>query len=101
MNEVIEITRENYKNYKWDEYVKYVYRGLPIICDHEWDAGVYMLWLELPRQLYAVLEEKNIPYEHGFECGYMMTGGKPDFASHVEEILDYIDKYYEYFEPYI
>lgn len=97
----IEITRENYKNCNWDEGIKYEYRGFRFECDHEWDAGTYMVWLSLPEKLPNGLKYKfsnndgDVPYKHQFDAGYM--NDRPYYSSAIEEMMDYIDKYYEFF----
>ena len=102
---VVKITRDNYKDFGWNENIKYQYRGLIIQCDHEYDAGTYMMWLDLPEGLnYNFRESDNgdLPYKHQFMAGYMFgEDSKPYFLSTVTEIMDYVDKYYEYFEPHI
>lgn len=102
---VVEITRDNYKNFSWNEKIKYQYRGLIIQCDHEYDAGTYMVWLDLPKGLNYKFRESdngNLPYKHQFMAGYMSgEDSEPYFLSTITEIMDYIDKYYEYFEPHI
>ena len=104
-NKIIKITRDNYKNFKWNEDVKYQYRGLTIRCDHEYDSGTYMMWLNLPDGLnYKFNENDNgdLPYKHEFMAGLMLgEDDGPYFLSTITEIMDYIDKYYEYFEPYV
>lgn len=101
-NRIVEITRDNYKNFDWDENVKYQYRGLLFKCDHEYDAGVFMIWLELPSGIYDVFKEKNIPYKHQFEAGLMYGENLgPHFLTTIVELMDYVDEYYEYFESKI
>lgn len=100
-NGMIEITRDNYKNYDWNENIKYEYRGLEFECDHEYDAGAYMIWLNLPNGLnykYSDNDNGDVPYKHQFDAGYMFGDNGPYFSSTVVEIMDYIDKYYEYFK---
>lgn len=64
-----------------------------------------MIWLDLPKCLnYKFKESDNgdLPYKHQFMAGYMFgEDSKPYFLSTVTEIMDYVDKYYEYFEPHI
>ena len=104
-NGIVKITRDNYKNFKWDESIKYQYRGLSIKCDHEYDSGTYMMWLDLPEGLnYKFSENDNgdLPYKHQFMAGLMFgEDSAPYFFSTITEIMDYVDKYYEYFEPQI
>jgi|GEM_PF-2921195 hypothetical protein len=104
-NGFVKITRDNYKDFSWNERIKYQYRGLVIQCDHEYDAGVYMMWLDLPKGLnYKFSESGNgdLPYKHQFMAGDMFGKDcKPHFLSTITEIMDYVDKYYEYFEPHI
>lgn len=104
-NEFVEITRDNYKEFSWNERIKYQYRGLVIRCDHEYDTGTYMIWLDLPDGVnYKFRESDNgdVPYVHQFMAGYMFgEDDEPYFLSTITEIMDYVDKYYEYFEPYI
>ncbi len=65
-NRLVKITRDNYKNFEWNENIKYQYRGLLITCDHEYDAGTYMMWLGLPEGLNYKLSESgngDLPYK--------------------------------------
>lgn len=104
-SKVINITRDNYKDFDWNEDIKYQYRGLIITCDHEWDAGVFMMWVELPQGLNYKFKENDpgdLPYKHQFYAGDMVgTDCVPYFQSTITQIMDYIDQYYEYFEPKI
>jgi len=101
-NGIVKITRDNYKDFGWNEKVKYQYRGLTISCDHEYDAGTYMMWIDLPKGLNYKFGGNNngdLPYKHQFMAGYMSD--EPNFSSTIIEIMDYVDKYYEYFESHI
>lgn len=64
-----------------------------------------MMWLDLPEGLNYNFRGSNngdLPYKHQFMAGYMLgKDSKPYFLSTVTEIMDYVDKYYEYFEPHI
>ncbi len=101
----IEITRDNYQNLEWNEHVMFKYRGLLVTCDHEYDAGVYIVWLKLPSgPNYIFNSNKNgdLPYNHQYDAGYMEgKNAGPDFAGALESIMDYVDKYYHYLSEYI
>lgn len=102
MSNVIEITHSNYMDLKWDEHVSYQYRGLKVTCDHEYDAGTYMVWLDLPsgpNYIFNTNKNGDLPYVHEYMAGYML--GEPDFASALEGLMKYVDEYYKYIEPYI
>lgn len=105
MNNAIEITRNNYKNIKLNENTKYQYRGLILECDHEYDAGTFMIWLHLPSgPNYIFNNNKNgdLPYIHQYMAGYIEgKNSGADFVSALEELMNYVDKYYEYIKPYI
>lgn len=105
MNKAIEITRSNYKNLELKEGTKYQYRGLILECDHEYDAGIFMIWLNLPSgPNYSFNSNGNgdLPYRHQYMAGYMEgKNSGADFVSALEELMDYVDKYYEYIKPYI
>ena len=102
---IIKITRDNYKNFYWNEQIKYQYRGLTIECDHETDTGTYMMWLDLPEGLNYQSSQKDngdLPYNHQFMAGHMFgEDSGPIWLSPILEIMNYVDKYYEYFETKI
>jgi hypothetical protein len=104
-NNFVEITRDNYKNYEWNETTKYQYRGLEIECDHEYDAGTYMMWIELPvgvKYKFKETDDGDVPYQNQFSAGMMFgTYSGPYFIPTIENIMDYVDKYYDYLKPYI
>jgi len=102
LSNVIEITHSNYMELNWDEHVSYQYRGLKVTCDHEYDAGTYMVWLDLPsgpNYIFNTNKNGDLPYIHEYMAGYM--SGEPDFASALEGLMKYVDEYYKYIEPYI
>lgn len=103
-NKIIEITRENYKNHEWNEYSLFQYRGLKFKCDHEYDAGVYNIWLSLPVGPKYIRRNQvgDLPYVHQYGAGYIEgNNAGPYFHSAVEELMDYVDEFYEYLSPYI
>ena len=61
--------------------------------------------VDLPKGLnYKFRENDNedLPYKHQFMAGYMFgEDSKQYFLSTIAEIMDYVDEYYEYFEPHI
>lgn len=85
----------------WNERIKYQYRGLE--CDHAYDVGTYMMWLDLPKGLnykFRKSDKEDFPYKHPFMAGYMFDeDSEPYFISTITEIN--VDKYYEYFKPHI
>jgi len=105
MNSIIEITHSNYKDLEWNEHAAYGYRGLKVSCDHEYDAGVYVVWLGLPsgpNYKFNTNENGDLPYCHEYFAGYMEgKDSGPFFDDALESLMEYVDEYYEYLEPFI
>ena len=62
------------------------------------------MWLDLPKGLnYKFRENDNgdLSYKHQFMAGLMFGDDSSPYFSTITEIMDYVDKYYEYFEPQI
>lgn len=100
IEEIIELTRDNLKIIDWSERKKYHYKGLLIELDHEYDAGSYNVWLDLPQGLNYISRENfngDLPYKNVFFAGYM--GDNPNWEKAMLELMDYVDDYYEYLNP--
>lgn len=107
---ITEVNRENYKNIKWVaaglsiEY-QYQYRGLNFFCDRVHDFGIYIdnywVYLELPtgpKYTKSIDDDGDLPYIDMFiSPGTSYAHG---FIDCVEQLMNYIDTYYEFFKPY-
>lgn len=64
-----------------------------------------MIWLELPKgPVYTFSKSDNgsLPYKNQFQAGLMFgSDQEPCFLSTIVELMDYVDNYYEFLEPYI
>lgn len=100
LEKMIEIDRLNYKKNKISINIIYQYRGLSFIY-YRFCKPYNIVWLELPtgsKYTKSIDDDGDLPYIDMFiSPGTSYAHG---FIDCVEQLMNYIDTYYEFFKPY-